>query len=112
MASSIASTTISLSMFFSRATASAICSSSRRFAETPATAMLSVLGIRFVVVVTVLRSSGGALLGARLHQFVGQHQLGVDQPGEGDQGGVLLPLQVDGDVVAVGSGDGPLEAFP
>ena len=62
-----------------------------------------VLGL-FRVVIT-----GGALFGTRLHQFVGQHQFGVDQPGEGNEGGVLLPFQIHGDMVAVGPGDHALE---
>ena len=48
---------------------------------------------------------------AAFQQFVGQHQLGVGQPGEGDQGGLVLAVQIDGDVLALGPGHDALEAL-
>src|SRR6187402_22824 len=101
IASSIASMTISLSIDFSRATASAICRSSSRLAEMP----VRLMGC-FPLLGRLLFGcdAGGARCGPPLHEFVVQHQLGFDDPGEGDHGGSLLPLQVDADLVALDAG--------
>ena len=38
---------------------------------------------------------------AALQERVVEHELGVGKPGEGDQGGVVLAVQIDGDVIAL-----------
>uniref|UniRef100_A0A0N4ZL05 NAD-specific glutamate dehydrogenase n=1 Tax=Parastrongyloides trichosuri TaxID=131310 RepID=A0A0N4ZL05_PARTI len=70
-------------------------------------ALRRILGQAVVFGFAARRAQGGAAL----QQFIGQHQLGVSQPGEGDQGGLVLAVQVDGDVLALGPGDNALEAL-
>ena len=101
-------------MDFSRATASAICSSSSRLAEMPVSA--------HGLVTSRLRSFPGfgvswasrsvrrrALLGASVHQGVGDDQLGLHNPGEGQQGGLVLAFEIDGHMFAVDAGQLALE---
>src|ERR1700754_4152883 len=90
--------TISLSIDFSRATASAIWSSSSRLAEMPVRLMgMSLLLGRLLL----LFQAGGAHRGPPLHQVVVQHQLGLDDPAERDHRRLGLTLQVDADLVAL-----------
>src|SRR3989344_2542422 len=101
MASSMASMTTSLSIDFSRATASAICRSSSRLAEMPVRLMgfFPLLG-RLVFGC----EAGGGAAGPPLHVFVVQPQLGRDDPGEGDHGRGPPPLRVDSHLVAFDPG--------
>src|SRR5665213_168879 len=78
MASSIASSTMALSMDFSRATASAICKSSKRLAETGELAIgVFLFSFNFVFVdlcaiaVTLWQASLGGF-----DQFIGENQIG------------------------------------
>src|SRR4051812_35073939 len=99
--------TISLSIDFSRATASAICSSSSRLAEMPVRLMgqVPLIGSLLLFAVGVFGSqAGGARLGPPLHQVVVQHQLGLDDPRERDHRGLGLALQVDAHLVALKPG--------
>src|SRR6185503_13641558 len=99
MASSIASMTILRSIAFSRATASAICNSSSRFALTPTCAIASASSFsslsrpeppgvgrsvaRGVAGVVLRRRVAGRLFGAP--QCVANKLVGQDQPRFGDQ---------------------------
>src|SRR4051794_25205138 len=102
--------TISLSIDFSRATASAICRSSSRLAEMPVR-LMGVLSLLGSLLLLFGRDAGGAHVGATLHQLVGEDELGLDDPGEGDERGVLLALQVDGDIAVLGAGQLASEAL-
>src|SRR5436190_4299492 len=93
--------TISLSIDFSRATASAIWSSSSRLAEMPVRLMgLSLLLGRLLL----LFQAGGAHRGPPLQQVVVQHQLGLENPAERDHRGLRLAFQVEADLVALHAG--------
>ena len=55
--------------------------------------------------------AGFALLGAAFHQRIGQDELGFGDPGEGDQGGLGLAFQIDGDVLVLDPGQLAAEAL-
>src|SRR6202012_1796683 len=88
--------TISRSMDFSRATASAICSSSSRLAEMPVRLMGFSLLLGSLLLGFGLQT-GRANVGAPLHQLVGEHQLGLDEGQvafdiEGEEAAALIPF--------------------
>src|SRR5258707_13163529 len=101
--------TISRSMDFPRATASAICSSSSRLAEMPVRLMGGFLLVGSLVF--GVGEAGGAGVRAPLQELIGKHELGLDDPRERDQRGLGLVLEVDGDLAVVDAGQHALEAL-
>src|ERR1700758_2995078 len=98
----MAAITTSFSIIFSRATASAIWRSSARLALIPVTDIRLFLFFCVVLVFVVGGLGGlglqplGALLGALLHQLVGEHELGVGDPGERHERRLFFAFEIDG----------------
>src|SRR6478609_6656959 len=114
MASSMAWRTTRLSMPFSRATASAICSSSSRLALTPVSGIV-ITPFNHIHFAAVGRARPRRFA-AGVDQYIGQHQLGIADIGERQLdphrlGPRLLRWQVEANRVGSHAGDDAAKAL-